>query len=111
MDESRTLVNHFKWPSRHAEFIKGLSLSLTSKFCVDRQKLIKRHSVNTEKSLCTQGNSVSTQEVLTLCQPFQSNNKTLCRHRKIAVYSRKFTCVNTKNKGVFAQINLVSTIK
>ena len=98
---------NFKRPSCLAQLIKGLSLSLTSKSCVDCQTVIKRHCVNTEKSLCIQGNSVSTQEVLTLCQPFQSNNETLCRHRKIAVYSRN----NTKNKGAFAQINLVSTIK
>ena len=78
MDESRTWVNHFKWPSCHAQLIKGFSLSLTSKSCVDRQKVIKRHCVNTEKSLCTQGNSVLTQEVLMLCQPFQSNKETLC---------------------------------
>ena len=54
---------------------------------------------------------MSTQEVLTLCQLFQSNKETLSRHRKIAVYSRKSLCVDTKNKGTFAQINLVLNIK
>ena len=33
----------------------------------------ERHCVDTEKSLCTHGISVSTQEVLKLCQSFQSN--------------------------------------
>ena len=52
---------------------------------------------------------MSTQKVLTLCQPFQSNKETVST--QIAVYSRKSLCVDTKNKGAFAQINLVSTIK
>ena len=36
-------------------------------------KAKQKQCVDTEKSLCTQGISVSTQEVLTLCQSFQRN--------------------------------------
>ena len=48
-------------------------LSLTLNSCVDRQKVSRETVYQHRKSLCTQGNSVSTQTVLTLCQPFQSN--------------------------------------
>ena len=92
---------------------------MTSESCVNYQKVI-RDTASTQKNPCVlreilcrhRDFYVSTQEVvLTLCQPFQSNSETLCRHRKIAVYSTKSACVDTKNEGIFLQTNLVSTIK
>ena len=96
MDESRTWVNHFKWPSwTWLVMLSPLTIIIAAdiEILCRPSKRNQRHCVDTEKSLCTQGNS---QEVLTLCQ---------------AVYSRKSSCVDTKDKGTFAQINLVSTIK
>ena len=48
-------------------------LSLTLNSCVNHQKVNRDTVCRPEKSLCTQGNPVSTQKVFTLSQPFQSN--------------------------------------
>ena len=77
MDESRTWFNHFEWPS----WLVMLS-SLTIIIVIDIEILCppskdnQRHCVDTEKFLCTQGNSVSTQEY----SRYVSHSKVIRRH-------------------------------
>ena len=52
-----------------------------------------RHCVDTEKALCTQGNSaVATQEVLTSCQSFQNNKETLSTQENCCVLKKIIVC-------------------
>ena len=70
VDESKTWFNGSNiFMACHA-----FLLSLTLNSFVNHQK-VSRDTVyqHKKKSLCTQGNPVSTQKVLTLSQPFQSN--------------------------------------
>ena len=66
VDESKTWFNVYS-----SLVMLFISIDIESLCPLSKGK--QRHCVDTEKFLCRQGISVLTQEILTLCQPFQSN--------------------------------------